>query len=388
MKRNPNSYPWRFAAFFISYYATNAVYQGYISKYYQSIVEDRVKMTILLAAAPIISVLAQPVWGTLGDRSRSRNKLLRLLILLAIVFMALLPVSRSFAWLMALGLLFPACYTSIQPMGDSIILESLAEKKQPFGPLRLTGCISFALFNLCIGYIVGEKFIWVIILTAGLLAASFASTYLLPSIPGHQSKGQKMSMLDVFKLRGMAGLMILFMLLQLCLGYFYNFFSIHFTSLPGGTTGLLGLAYFISASSEIPFLIFSDKLFEKLGAGKLMCISALTMLIRWTVLATCTSIPVVMVSQLLHGWGFIVMTVSMAKYINAIVPDELKSSGQMLLSIGGYGIARSFGILGGGLLSNAMGGTQQGFILTAIIAGIAFAVFAPIYLRKPALNGK
>ena len=387
MKLRNNAYPWRWAAFFVCYYAANAAYQGYISKYYQSAGATNAQISILLAAAPVVTVLVQPIWGALGDRVRSRNTLLRVLILISAAFMALLPISKSFPWLMALGVLFPAFYTSIQPMGDSIILENLSQRNKPFGPMRLMGCFSFAIFNLCIGYAVGGRYIWIIFLTIALLLGTFGATFCLPATPGHRRSGEKISMLDVFRLKGVAGLMVLFMMLQLCLGYFYSFFSIHFTSLPGGTSGLLGLAYFISASSETPFLLFSDRLFEKLGAGKLMCISALTMLVRWTILASCTNVVVVLISQLLHGWGFIVMTVSMAKYINAVVPDALKSSGQMLISIGGYGVARTFGILGGGLLSNAMGGTQQGFILTAVIAGLALAIFAPRYLRQPPLNG-
>jgi len=388
MKPKSNAYPWRWAAFFMCYYAANAAYQGYISKYYQSAGATNAQISLLLAAAPVVTVLAQPVWGALGDRARSRNRLLRVLILVSAAFMALLPISKRFVWLMALGILFPAFYTSIQPMGDSIILENLTRRGEPFGLMRLTGCLSFAVFNLCIGYAVGGRYLWIILLTVALLLATFGASFCLPATPGHRRRGEKISMLDVFRLKGVAGLMALFMMLQLCLGYFYSFFSIHFTSLPGGTSGLLGLAYFISASSETPFLLLSDKLFDKLGAGRLMCISALTMLVRWTVLASCTNVAVVLVSQLLHGWGFIVMTVSMAKYINAVVPDALKSSGQMLISIGGYGIARTFGILGGGLLSDVMGGTRQGFILTAVIAGLALILFAPHYLRQPPLNGK
>ena len=131
MRSQSNAYPWRWAAFFVCYYAANAAYQGYISKYYQSAGATNAQISILLAAAPVITVFAQPIWGALGDRARSRNALLRMLILVSAAFMALLPVSKSFIWLMALGVLFPAFYTSIQPMGDSIILGTKAGLRIP-----------------------------------------------------------------------------------------------------------------------------------------------------------------------------------------------------------------------------------------------------------------
>ena len=381
MKKN---YPWRYAAFMITYYTVNAVYQGYISKYFQMRGATTAHLSVLLAAAPMISIVSQPFWGMRGDRAKSRNRVLRLMILLGVGLILMLPLSNAFGWMLLFNALFAAQYTSIQPMGDSIILESLlARGNQPFGPLRLCGSLSFAVVNLVFGLLVGERFEWVIYLSAALLAGVFLSTYLLPSTPGHQAEtGRKMSLADLFRVPGMPPLLALFMMLQLCMGYFYSFFSIHFTSLPGGSMTLLGLAYFISATSELPFLLNADRLFDRLGAGRLMCLSALTMLTRWVLLAACPNVAVVLCSQVLHGGGFIVMSVSMAKHVNATVPAELKSSGQLLLAVVGFGLARVFGILGGGLLSSALGGTRHAFLIMAGVCALALILFAPRYFRR------
>ena len=381
MKKN---YPWRYAAFMITYYTVNAVYQGYISKYFQMRGATTAQLSVLLAAAPMISIVSQPFWGMRGDRAKSRNRVLRLMILLGVGLILMLPLSNAFGWMLLFNALFAAQYTSIQPMGDSIILESLlARGNQPFGPLRLCGSLSFAVVNLVFGLLVGERFEWVIYLTAALLAGVFLSTYLLPSTPGHQAEtGRRMSLADLFRVPGMPPLLALFMMLQLCMGYFYSFFSIHFTSLPGGSMTLLGLAYFISATSELPFLLNADRLFDRLGAGRLMCLSALTMLTRWVLLAACPNVAVVLCSQVLHGGGFIVMSVSMAKHVNATVPAELKSSGQLLLAVVGFGLARVFGILGGGLLSSALGGTRHAFLIMAGVCALALILFAPRYFRR------
>lgn len=381
MKKN---YPWRYAAFMITYYTVNAVYQGYISKYFQMRGAATAQLSVLLAAAPMISIVSQPFWGMRGDRAKSRNRVLRLMILLGVGLILMLPLSNAFGWMLLFNALFAAQYTSIQPMGDSIILESLlARGNQPFGPLRLCGSLSFAVVNLGFGLLVGERFEWVIWLSAALLAGVFLSTYLLPSTPGHQAEtGRRMSLVDLFRVHGMPPLLALFMMLQLCMGYFYSFFSIHFTSLPGGSMTLLGLAYFISATSELPFLLNADRLFDRLGAGRLMCLSALTMLTRWVLLAACPNVAVVLCSQVLHGGGFIVMSVSMAKHVNATVPAELKSSGQLLLAVVGFGLARVFGILGGGLLSSALGGTRHAFLIMAGVCALALILFAPRYFRR------
>jgi PPP family 3-phenylpropionic acid transporter len=173
------------------------------------------------------------------------------------------------------------------------------------------------------------------------------------------------------------------------MGYFYAFFPIYFTSEAhiNGSSGLLGICFFISAVSEVPFLIYADRLFDRYGAGKLMCVSALICTVRWLILAVTGNMYIALASQALHGWGFIVMTVSMAKYISATVPPELRASGQMLIAVVGFGIARVFGILGGGLISEALGGIRQGFWLMAIISGAALIVFSPMYMRRAPMNG-
>ena len=387
MKR-ASGFPWKYGLFLASYYLTNAVYQGYAPSYFEAAGMAHVQRTVLLAMAPVISILMQPVWGMMGDRSRSRNTVLRLLIAVAAGIVLTYRISGAFWWLMIASIMFSAFYTSIQPMGDSIILEALQPKNQPFGPLRLMGCVTFAVGNLFIGFAIDGRANLVVYLTAALLMLTLLSTQALPSTPGHQSSGKKMNMTGLLKLPHIPGLVVMLMLMQLTMGYFYSFYTPYFTSLPGGTTTILGWCYFLSAMSEVPFLLNADKLFDRLGAGKLMSISAAALTLRWILLASFPNIYVAAGSQILHGWGFIVMTVSMSKYMSATVPDELKASGQMLLSVVGFGIARVFGILGGGLLSEALGGVQNGFIVMACISGLALVCFAPRYLRSTPLNGR
>ena len=383
-------YPWRFGWFLGMYYMCNGIYQGYASKYFESTGMNTALLSVIMACTPLVSIFAQPLWGTVADRSKSRNRVLCALIIAAAALVLFYRVSNAFWWLLPMSILFSAVYTSIQPLGDSIVLEALAPKNHAFGPLRMMGTITFAVTNLVWGLILApERINLIVYMTAAMLVLVLISTRALPVTEGHQSSsGRKMNMTAILKLKHMPGLLIVLMLLQLTMGYFYSFFSIHFTNLPGGTPLLLGLCYFISAMSEIPFLLNADRLFDKLGAGRLLAISTVALTLRWTILATTTNVYLTMASQVLHGWGFIVMTVSMSKYMAAVIPDELKASGQMLLSVVGFGIARVFGILGGGLVADAMGGVQKGFIPMAIVAGIALIVFVPKYWTSAPLNGK
>jgi PPP family 3-phenylpropionic acid transporter len=174
-------------------------------------------------------------------------------------------------------------------------------------------------------------------------------------------------------------------LLQTTLGYFYVFFPVHFTKLPGGSPALLGWAFFLSRSVKRRFLL-SDRLFEKIGVGRLLLISAASLSVRWVILALTSNVWVALASQLLHGWGFIVMTVTMAKYISLTVPEALRARGQMLLAVSGFGVARVAGNLGGGLVAKAIG-YKATFGLMAALALLSLIAFAPVYLKREPLRG-
>lgn len=379
-------YPWHYALFLVAYYMANAVYQGFITVYFKDVGLSTLQIGALMSAVPIVSILTQPLWGALGDRAKSRNNVLRIMAAGAAGSVLLFALNHSFWYLMPLICVFSAFYTALQPMGDSVILEALQKDQLAFGPTRLCGSLAFAIWSSVTGALIQDQTGRVLFLTAALLGCTFFATFALPKTPGHQKKSEKTSMLTLFKQPHLAALLSLVTLLQMTMGYFYSFFPVHFTALPGGSSTLLGYAYLISALSEMPFLIFSDKLFQKLGAGKLLLIAAAALTARWLILAMVGNVAVVMASQVLHGWGFIVMTVSMSKYISLTVPEALRARGQMLLSIMGFGFARVAGNMGGGLIGNALG-LQNGFFVSALVSGLALLCFTPLYLKKPALNG-
>jgi len=378
-------YPAHLGLFLMAYYVTNSVYQGYLSVYFKNVLGfNSTQIGSILAAVAIVSVITQPMWGTVGDRSKSRNAIIRWLCVASAAIILCLFIAESYIPVMLLTCLFAGFYMSIQPMGDSIILEDLQREDHPFGPIRMAGGLSFAFFNIIFGKILvwagtDDVTIWFI---AGLLMCTLLSTFALPKTPGRQAVGgRKMNISSLFRMKDLMLLLAFVLPLQATMGYFYTFFSNHFITLEGANNGLLGWCYFISAVSEVPYLIFSDRLFKKVGPGKLLCFSAISLTIRWLLLGFVSDYRLAMFSQIFHGWGFIVMTVSLSKYISINVPAELKASGQMLLAVVSFGIARVIGNFGGGMLADAIG-MQNVFFVSAAITIATFLIFAPRYLRR------
>ena len=184
--------------------------------------------------------------------------------------------------------------------------------------------------------------------------------------------------------------MMLFMLpMQMTMGYFYTFYAPWFKEI-GGSDALLGLGYLLSAASEAPYLLFSARIYRRFGAAKPMCAAAGLLAGRWLLLGLARGPVAALLSQLLHGGGFIVITVSMAYWISDQVPDELRASGQALLNMVTFGVARISGNLLGGALAQALGRGGAFIAAAGVCAAAAVLLIAFMLCTKTgrALEGR
>ena len=360
----------RWMLFPLGYYAANAVYQGYISLYYTHLGFRSDQLGCISAAAALAAIAAQPVWGSLGDRARSRTRLLGLLCLASALLLLPALMGGSFVVQLLLAMLFYAFFCALLPLGDAILLEELGEGGD-FGPYRLTGGLSFAAAGAAFGALSLPEgsALWC---TALLLAATALAARLLPDSPGRQ-RG-RVPFAQLLRNRELMCLLLFLLPVQSTMGYFYTVYAPHFRALPGGTDGLLGLSYLISALSEIPYLLLCDRVYRRFGAAKPMCVAAGVMALRWLLLGNAQSAAQALLTQLLHGGGFIVLSVSMARFIADRVAPQLRTGGQMLLNMVSFGAARVIGNLGGGLLAEHIG-RGAAFLTGAGVCAASLAAF-------------
>ena len=370
----------RWMAFPLAYYAANAVWQGYMSLFYRHLGFAEGRIGLISAVTAFCALLVQPLWGKLGDGSSKTKRLLSLLALLSAA--AILPalLKGDFYWQLMFAALFYVFYCALLPMGDAILLDALNREKLPFGPYRLAGAVSFALSGAVFGWILnrsGAKS--VVPASAALLLLAAVTAWFLPE--KERKPRQKRDFRSLLKNRELMCMLAFMVPVQMTVGFFYTFFAPYFFTLPGANSTLLGIGYALATLGEIPYLLLSDKIYDKFGAAKPMCVSALVLAAKWLLTGFSKNAYLAAAGQLLHGGGFIVMTVSMAKYISGHADGNLRTSGQMLLSMVSYGIARVAGNLGGGLLAEKIGGSSVFFICAGIcIASVC--IFAPKAFRR------
>ncbi|MBM7582915.1 PPP family 3-phenylpropionic acid transporter [Caldicoprobacter guelmensis] len=367
--------------FFIIFYAilfmSNAIYGTFLPVYLDYIGYSKSSIGVLMSLGPFIAIIAQPFWGIVSDRSKSKNQVLKLLFMASILSMILYPLSSNFYYLLFVIAIFTFFQTSIAPISDTITLEYLSATRQKFGPIRMAGTIGFAIMSIIAGFFAQRYIKSIFILNVLIMGLAFLTALKLPIIQGHQFGKQHVSIIKLFSDKNLVTLMVLNFLVQATLGFYYTYFPIYFKQL-GGSSSLLGWAYFISAISEIPFLLYADKILQKVGTIKALLFSTFIASVRWFLIFIITNAYMFLPLQLLHGLIFIVLYYSMAIYINQEVPKELKTSGQTINNLIGMGIARITGSLVGGFLSDTYG-IKDMFLYNSILAFITVLIFACVF---------
>ncbi len=373
-------YPFQLLALYAGIYMINAAFMPYMPLYLKSIGFDGSTTGLLLSIGPVLAILSQPVWGYLSDRSGSKTRVLRLMLVGVALVSLLYPVSQQLWYLMGLMILYAFFQSSLAPISDTVGLEYLEGKPWQFGPIRMAGSIGYALMTIIAGALSQWRLTIIFPLCSLAALLAIVSTFWIPTIRGHQKGGKRIMPWVLLRNKAVMGLILFSFTIQITAGFFYSFFSIHLNEL-GSDNRIVGVAMMIAALSELPFLIFADRLINRLGIRLLLVLSALAIAIRFLLYALISSLTLTLLVTLLHGFAYIIFLFSLAVYISKQVPDELKASGQTLHAVIGTGLSRFVGSTAGGWLSDQVG-IPKTFLIFSLLSFAATAWFIIRSLRQ------
>lgn len=373
-----NKYPYYFLLLYAITYMLNAIYGNFIPIYLNSLGFSKTAVGSLLALGPFVAVVAQPVWGLASDRAASKNTILKTLLLGSAVAMILYPVSGNFFYLAAVIIVFSFFQSSVNPVSDALTLEHLEPTRWKFSRIRLAGTLGFAFMSVIAGTLARKNIYSIFFLYFAIGIIAFFTVFRLPRVKGHQSEGMKLYPWHLFKNRELVILIAFNFVIQLTFGFYYSFFAIYYKQL-GADNALLGWAMFITSTSEIPFLLFADRILARLGTKLTLLISSLVISVRWLLLYFITGIYAILAVNASHGLTFIVFAFCLATFISKNVPKELRASGQTMNALLCMGFARIIGSIFGGILSDMLG-IKQVFLYTSLIDFAAVLIFGTLFL--------
>ena len=381
-----DEFPRRLFLLYVLFYAGQAIYNTYLNLYLSSVglSDTQIGMTVSVSTAVLLA--AQLGWGILGDRARTKNRVLLLLYAFMAVSSLLFYLSTDFWFLLLAVTLFSAFINPIVPLQDNYTLECLEKSRWDYGQIRMGGTIGYSITVLFIGLLLQDSYRAIFWMVALCMMACLLVCRGLPKVRGYRGKSSgRGGYRALLQNKNLIGLILINLVFSSGLNFFYNFYPIYYTSI-GGDSSRVGMMMFACSISEIPMLFFIHRIIKKIGVRGTLIMAGCVTVVRWGLLFLLRDPILVIPVNLLHGIGYTGFNYCLVTYIARTVPREMRATGQTLNAIISNVVSKIlFGVVGG--VASDLLGVGPVMLVNAVVMAIAVAVFARWSASNPSLAG-
>lgn len=371
-------------AFSFSFYMTMALIISQLPLYFESQGYSKLEIGTLYSIGPLAGIFANLFWGVISDRFNTIKKIL-LICLAGQFFMVIWMIYHSsFAVLTVIMLFFYFFQTPMNPLNDSQILLTIRNTNKSYASFRMWGSVGFASSSLIFGWLLGLTGAeWTVYLMFATIVLSLILCAPLKERQGTMSKMDFSGLVPVLTSRKF--LLFLALVFVLMLGHRMNdgFLGLYMQE-RGASNFIVGLAWTLASTSEIPVFFLLSKYGQRFKELPLLGVVGILYCIRFLLTFTVSSPVGIAAVQLMHGVTFGMFLFTALRYLQQIVPDQYKSTGMAVFTVTWIG--------GAGLVSGTMGGwiydainAQSLYIAAIVLSAVAsIGFFAAHWSRRNA----
>ncbi|OAB38411.1 MFS transporter [Paenibacillus glacialis] len=343
-------------AFNFLYFALLAMFIPFLPVYFDAQGLSPSQIGFIIGTGGIITIIAQPMWGMISDRTKTIRKVLLLLIVFASITGYLLYNTGSYTMLVVFAMLTYFFLMPIDPLTESLNFRISESAGINYGSIRTFGALGYAVMSLLTGYLMtqyGAHSLALLFAAVGVLC--FIVMLPIPDAPV-AAKPVTLKSLKKF-LTGKETLLFLLLVFISSIPARMNdtFLGVYILEL-GGSPGLVGQAWFLAAGSEIVVFALS---FWWLRKGKeliLITIACGFYFIRFFISAWITDPHWLAYLQVLQILTFPIFYTAAIQYLYRIVPVEWRATGQTVLALLFFGVSGIIASYAGGALYEYFGG--------------------------------
>jgi PPP family 3-phenylpropionic acid transporter len=265
----------------------------------------------------------------------------------------------------------------MHPIIDTVAMKAAAKGGFAYGRLRLVGSASFAIVNVGVGLwlaAAGHSLVFGLLL-CGLAATAGAAqllpgTAVLPALPPQQPNAR--APIGALLRSGPFVLLLLSAaLIQGSHGVYYNLSTVHWKE-HGIGSDVAGALWAEGVLAEIVLFFIASRTVDRLRGTTVIMIGGAAAVVRWLVLGSSLSVPVLAAVNWLHALSFTCTFLGSLRAIERRVPVHQHATAQGLLGASTSGVGMVLGGLLGGYVYDKWEG--RAFFLMAAFAGVGTAL--------------
>lgn len=329
---------------------------------------------ILLAVAPWTRALASPVAGRWADRSGRSHRLVQVLCVLMLLLVGVFTWAEGFWLLLLLMIVLGLVFSPVVPLVDGITVGAEAEGHLSYGPVRLWGSLAFILASWTGGELLERSGAgsvpWLLLGVAGLLVLA---SFVLPTSPAAPRDRDEPSAEFSAWSRPFVTVLVLAGLIYLSHGVLYGFGTVHWLR-AGLEEGTVGLLWAEGVIAEILLFALAPRLGSRARPWLLWMAAGIGGVVRWSILASTTALPWLVLGQALHGLTFGALHLGTMAYLRLNVPAEAHARATTVLSAVSTGVALGVGLPLGGVLYGELSGSAYWAMTGAAALGLAITI--------------
>ncbi len=346
---------WRLSLGYFWHFAAVGAFLPFSALYYDELGLSGWAVGVLTALPSFAIALFAPFWGAVSDSLAIHRLVLRaVLFLSALLALATTEASTFMALLLLVGLL-AFLEVPVAPLLDSYGMAVGDRLGKAYGSLRVWGSAGYMAAVLVVGEAMGARVSSLIFLAhAACLGLALVSVFGLPALAERRPRPLLSGLGLLLRNRPLMLLLLVAYLLSSGAAIMYVFLGIHLREL-GGTADLVGLAYAISAASELPVVAFGGWFLRRLGARRLVAVAIVVYGLRFAAFSVLSVPEWVLPIQALHGLSFGAFLLASVTLAHSLAGREQAATAQALLAATSFGLGTITGSLVGGALLDYVG---------------------------------
>lgn len=324
----------KFRCFQFLYWAMVLCITGMYTIYMSNKGFSKKEISIAVTIYTISCLLGQSFMGYIVDKYNCLKKLI--FICISTGFIVLLGLLFSlYIWQFYITIFIWGFFIiGLVPLTDSWCIDILRKygQERNFGRIRGFGSIGYGFSGAILGILLqnyGWKiyypYIAIIIIINLIIISSLPNDTTPSSTKNCTTYSMREGLTQIIKIKPLIVIIVIIFMYNFVLRGVYNYLAFLVTDYGGGVANL-GFTYFFDASPELITFFLSGRLLKKYDNKKIIFLALLLQILRLSIILIFNSATAVMMTGILSGFAFGLVSASYKPYIYNLSPEKYKLS--------------------------------------------------------------